>query len=169
MGFRKSLHLLITVLAGSIGYSKTCLSESFIKIGSGVTSPAGAGAVDVSMTSFGFRDQILGALVYQYEAGLWLDSAGNGRKSSALFNICIGLEVVSGPVVARSVHGPAFISTPDSRLGGYFPNFNHDIYLGLRDRRGNAVGLTYKHVSNAGLMPPNVGRDFLSVDIGIPW
>lgn len=145
------------------------LADSFLKYGIGLSRSAESSASETKMFSLGFRDQLFGGLVYQYEGGMWIDSASKGRMSSAFFDAGIGLEVRSGDLVLRSIHGVAFISTPDSYLGGYFPNFNHDIYVGIKDSNENSIGISYKHISNAGLMPPNVGRNFVSIDLGIPW
>lgn len=154
---------LALIAAGVLLYS-SALAESFVKFGKGVSNSSHS-----DLISIGFRDKLFDVFVYQYEGGIWLDPSGGGRKTSAILGASLGIEVKSGDLVFRSVHGPSFISTPDAYIGGYFPNFNHDVYLGLRDKNDYSVGVSYKHVSNAGLMPPNLGRDFVSVDIGIPW
>ena len=161
--------MIAAVFLFTLLFPYRALAESFAKYGIGVYKSAELTAAETKIFSLGFRDDLLGPFVYQYEGGIWFDSAGSGRKTSAFFDAGLGIEVRSGDLVLRSTHGLAFISTPDSYLGGYFPNFNHDLYVGIRDKTGNAIGLSYKHISNAGLMPPNVGRDFITVDLGIPW
>lgn len=150
-------------------FPKEGLAESYLKYGVGVFNSASNKFSETKAISLGYRDRLLGPFVYQYGGGIWIDSAGNGRKGSGVFDISIGIEAVSKDLVLRSAHGIATISTPDAYLGGYFPNFVHDLYVGMRDQRGVAIGLSYRHISNAGLMSPNMGRDFLFVDLGIPW
>lgn len=164
----KALIFLVALLI-SILIPHRALAESFYKYGVGVFKSAEVRPSEAKVISLGFRDDLFGPFVYHYEAGLWIDSAGKGRSSSAFFDAEMGVEAVSGDLVLRSTHGLAFISTPDAYIGGYFPNFVHDIYVGIRGKSGNAIGLNYKHLSNAGLMPPNIGRDFISIDVGIPW
>lgn len=140
------------------------LADSFLKYGTGVIN-----SKESKMISTGFRNNLFDSLVYQYEGGIWLDYAEKGRKSSFFFDASAGIEATAGELVLRSTHGIAFISTPDVNIGGYLPNFNHDLYIGIRGKNGNSIGLNYKHISNLGLMPPNIGRDFVSIDLGVPW
>lgn len=63
----------------------------------------------------------------------------------------------------RAVAGMGLISKKGNRLGGNF-QFTEEIELGYKQ-----VGLGYKHISNAGIQKPNLGRDFLQLSINIPF
>ena len=47
--------------------------------------------------------------------------------------------------------------------------FGHDTGIGFKDKRGVAVDLSYRHFSNAGLWPPNYGRNFIVMRLTVPW
>lgn len=57
------------------------------------------------------------------------------------------------------MNGIGFISDTDVYLGGHL-EFNHNLYIGIKDKHDKSIGLSYRHISNAGLFMPNVGRDF---------
>lgn len=116
----------------------------------------------------GYRDYLGFGLTEQYEIGGWWDASGNGRKGSIYGAYQLGLEVDSF-LLARFMVGPAFITSPDSYLGGAFPQFTEDLFFGLQGKNGNTLGVKYKHFSSAGIYQPNMGRDLLGVEISIPW
>lgn len=128
-----------------------------------------SGEHSLSETKFlnvGHRETILSGLVYQYEVGVWADNAGNGRKSSGYAATQFGLEANSS-LCARIMIGPAVITTPDTYLGGNFPLFTEDFFFGVHDQNGNNVGAKYKHISSAGVVMPNIGRDFMGLEASI--
>ncbi len=127
-----------------------------------------SGKKSLSETKFvnlGVRQDIIPGLVQQFEGGGWVDIAGDGRKDSLYGAYQLGVEA-SHIVTARVMAGPAIVTTPDAMLGGPFA-FTEDFFLGIRGDEGATVGLKYKHISNAGLEPPNVGRDFMGVEAAI--
>lgn len=116
-----------------------------------------------------YQDRFVGPLIEQYEFGYWGDSAGGGRRSSFLGSYSLGVNVNAGYMFFQSLIGPSLISAPDTLLGGPF-QFNNDIAIGVKDpQMGTSFGVSYKHVSSAGLESPNAGRDFIMFRIGIPW
>lgn len=116
------------------------------------------------------QTMIFGPFVRQYELGGWVDNSGiEGRRSSLLGGASLGVNVNAEIFFAQALVGPSLISHTDSNLGGHF-QFNNDIALGFRDPDTKAtVGLSYKHVSSAGLASPNKGRDFIMFRVSIPW
>jgi hypothetical protein len=107
-------------------------------------------------------------LSYQLEAGYFNDIGGGGRKSSAWFGTSIGIEVNAYPLTLRQMIGPAVLTNTDVYLGGPF-QFNNDIYVGLKDKSERSIGVTYKHFSSAGIYQPNIGRDLILIQVGLPW
>lgn len=150
-------------------YSTIAQAESFLGYGLGIFGSAQYTPAETKVLTLGYRDDFVFGLKKQWEIGAWFDSAGHGRSGSGIFSYQIGLEVTPGVFVLRSMHGLAYITNPDAYLGGSFPQFNHDIYLGVRDDRDRAIGLKYKHISSAGIFSPNMGRDFMMVELGVPW
>lgn len=152
------LLLLITSLAEADDYATVSL---------GVFNSAKQSHAESKFINVGHRENTILGLTYQYEAGGWTDVAGGGRGGSGYGAVQAGVQT-NGPIYARVMTGPALITSPDSYLGGYL-NFTEDFYIGLKGPNGNTVGVKYKHISNAGITQPNVGRDFAGVEVSIPW
>ncbi len=73
----------------------------------------------------------------------------------------------AGGMFTRVGFGPAAISHPDDRLSSIF-EFNIQYALGF-EQNGWDIGIIGNHFSNAGITPPNFGRDFLGllIEIGL--
>lgn len=139
---------------------------SFVKYGLSVLgdtphSPA-------KIVALGYAEEWFGPLSHQWEVGVFADSSSIDRKNSGFGFYSVGIEVNPSPVVVRSLLGAGLITTPDSVLGGNF-QFTQDFLIGLRDQRRNLIGLSCKHISNGGLTFPNKGRNFLALQVEIPW
>ena len=159
----KKLLLALLFLIPSVAHG-----DSFFRYGVGVFDSAQYGRAETKSFSLGYEEQWFGPIIRQMEAGLFADEGGNGRKSSGYANYSIGVEANPGYLVMRSLWGVGAISTPDSMLGGWF-EFNQDLLVGVKDDKGNMIGLDYKHMSSAGIYDPNKGRDFLLVHVEIPF
>jgi hypothetical protein len=70
-----------------------------------------------------------------------------------------------GGMFTRVGIGPAFITETDSRLSSIF-EFNIQGAVGWT-QNGWDIGVVYNHYSNAGIWPPNFGRDFLGLLVDI--
>lgn len=147
-------------------------ADSFARYGVGVFNSAQNSFAETKTLSFGILDRFLpksnkfGFFVYQFEGGFWIDSSGGeGRKSSLFGSSTAGMRIDGLPFTLSSLHGIGLVSHPDSMLGSV-PQFFHDVCLGLLDDFNNAnIGMCYKHISNAGIWQPNVGRDFLTIKL----
>lgn len=138
--------------------------------GLGVFNSAKSSAAEVKVGHIGYLKDLWDGVYWQAKVGYWGDGSGDGsRRNSAYVSTGPGLLIDLGQVEIRSGWGLAAISTPDSYLGGHFPQFNGDLYVGLRDKRGNGIGLQYEHTSSAGLVTPNAGRDFILLQISQSW
>lgn len=126
------------------------------------------GRAATKVFSLGYEDEWIGPFIHQYEFGLFADASGHDRKSSGFGFYSVGVEVDPGYMVLRSLWGIGLISTPDSMLGGMF-QFTQDFLVGLRGKNGNTIGIDYKHISSAGIEIPNKGRDFMTIQVEIPW
>lgn len=160
-----SLTALLAILP-----TKALCDEAFYSFGVGVFNSAKTYPAEVKVLNFGIREDVWHGLYIQGKIGGWGDGqTGDGRSSSLYGSAGLGLLIDLKPVEIRSGWGLAAISTPDSYLGGRFPQFNGELYLGLRDHRGNGVGFQFEHVSSAGIILPNQGRDFLVLQISQQW
>ena len=148
--------------------AKIVLAGTFGQYGLGIFGSAETGRGETKLFSLGYEDDWFGPFIYQYEGGVFADQGGGGRSSSGFGNISTGVEVNPGYLLLRSLWGVGGITSPDTQLGGIF-QFNQDLLLGVKDNKGNIIGLDYKHISSAGLESPNRGRDFILIHVEIPW
>lgn len=160
-------------------YPLVVLSISFIMVSlncahsfadSFLTAGAGVGNSEHSrLINAGVRLPLVFNLIEQYEIGFWVDPRTNGYSGSGYAANLVGVEVKTNPLVLRAMIGPAIITNTDILLGGIFPQFTEDFFVGIIDNTGNSIGAKYKHLSSAGIYSPNVGRDFVGLEISIAW
>ena len=123
---------------------------------------------DVKTFAVGVQRPLVAVFDYQLETGVYSD-VSQTQGLIGYTNACLGVSVnAQAGVYVKLFSGPALVTQTDTKLSGVF-EFNHDFELGLRDNRGVSLGLDYKHMSNAGLYPNNVGRDFLMLKLQLPW
>lgn len=148
--------------------SKICRAEIFSRYGIGVYNSAKYNRAEVKVISLGYQKDSK-ILLYQIEGGYWSDSIiSDNRKGSFFGNLSSGIRVTPNSFYVESLWGISLISTLDSMLGGHF-QFNQDLGLGVLDKKGKSIGVNYKHMSSAGLYRPNLGRDFFTIKVVIPW
>ena len=144
--------------------------EVFFGYGVGVFNSAKTSPTEAKVANLGVRTDLFGGFYWQFKLGYWGDGSGDpNRHNSAYISSGPGILVDLRPVEIRSGWGLAAITNPDSYLGGRFPQFNGELYLGLRDRYGSGIGVKYEHISSAGLIQPNEGRDFAALEISFRW
>jgi hypothetical protein len=170
----KTLLTAITALIILVTSQAHAEEMSYLKYGIGISGATKHGG-SVKYVALGYSDQPfslkrLSWFVYQVEAGGWIDTSGEGRKSSLYGTAGLGIAVHGGPFLLSSIHGLGFITAPDDYLGSV-PQFFHDLSVGLvDDNNGASISAGYRHISNAGLFSKvNEGRDFLFIKLGLPW
>jgi hypothetical protein len=163
----KSIIAVLTMMVAGLAHAEEPHKDSFFKYGVGVSNSAKHSRVETKILSIGRQTPLGPYLIHQVELGVWADSAGDGRTGSGFADYSVGVNVNVGRIYTQVLWGFAGITTPDAYLGGNFM-FNQDLSLGVRDTRGVAVGLNYKHISSAGIFMPNIGRDFGQVRVSIP-
>jgi len=111
--------------------------------------------------SVGFQRPLDGYSV-RFELGAW---GGGPGQPSVYGSFLVGMTVSPNEFGAEShvALGPTYISTPDSVLGGHF-QINTEFGLGMKDKLFYQ-GVLYKHLSSAGIYQPNIGRDFLMLQL----
>lgn len=132
--------------------------------GVGVFHSADHGLSEMKMLTFSVQETLWGPLKQRAVVGGWIDNVP-GRSGSFLASGQLGFEVNSNGLVGSIFTGPAIISSPDNvLLGGYF-EFMDDLHLGIQDRDNNYIGVMYRHISDAGLTPVNIGRDMICIEL----
>lgn len=144
--------------------------EASLGFGVGAFGDAKYSTGQVKAGEASYRSFLIDGIYWQNKVGYWGEGSPDpSRKSSMFGSTGFGLEVDLRPLEIRAGYGLAFISTPDSQLGGRFPQFNGDLYVGLRDKKGDGIGIDYMHISSAGLVTPNQGRDFFILQLSQKW
>lgn len=138
------------------------------KYGIGLNSGADFPDTSTKILSVVEQDQFLTSpLQYQWEGGLFVDN-NNGLGPTGFGSFALGLETEGPGLFASYFVGPTLITQTDARLASIL-EFNNNFQLGIRDRRGAAIGLNFQHFSNAGLTQGNIGRDFLGINLTFPF
>lgn len=103
----------------------------------------------------------------QANGGYWYAPA-LGDRSSLYGSLQGGVEVVGeGGMFAQVMFGPGIIQHPDDKLAGHF-QFHLSTGAGIKSEQGYTLALVWNHLSNAGILQPNLGRDLLTLQVGIP-
>ncbi len=105
-----------------------------------------------------------GEIQVKGEAGFYLDY--ENERHATFFGSASGgyeLQTKNGTFVSAFI-GPAAISQKDRKLGSHL-QFAIDFGVGVKMDSGKALGLHFKHLSNAGIWQPNIGRDLLAVEM----
>jgi len=122
----------------------------------------------VKTFTLGYQAPLFAIFDYQLEGGMFNDSKQT-QGLIAFSNVSIGVSTfTTSGIYAKIFFGPALISQTDTRLSSIF-EFNHDLEFGFVDKKGLSIGVNYKHMSNAGIVLPNYGRDLLLLKIQFPW
>lgn len=139
-----------------------------IDAGLGIFGTEGPSLSQVKFAKIGIEEDLWYALKQKFNGGGWLDSRGYGRSSSAFAGYQLGFEVENSLFEGSVWSGPTLISSPDIALGGYF-QFNETVFFGIKDDRQESIGFAYNHFSCASLCAPNLGRDFMGLEIKFPF
>jgi hypothetical protein len=154
--------LVLLILLSTTSYAED--DGSYFKFGVGIDNSLGL----TKMIAGGYQGNLIGFFDYQLETGAFLDnSQPQGLIGFGGASLGISAKTNSG-FYAKVFTGPSLITQTDTRLSSIL-EFNDDIEFGLMDRRGVHIGANFKHMSNAGFWPPNIGRDFMLIKIQIPF
>ncbi|MBL7715776.1 MAG: acyloxyacyl hydrolase [Bdellovibrionales bacterium] len=90
-----------------------------------------------------------------------------GMKGQGFISFAAGIETQTLPLRFFYLPGVALVSATDPKLSSFW-QFSHDLGFFWRDHRGIAIGMQYRHFSNAGLHLPNGGKNFLQLSLSVP-
>jgi len=101
------------------------------------------------------------------EAGLLLDQ--RVKKSSTGVGIAsLGVAPKAGNFFMSFHQGIALLSNPDDIYLSGNLQFTEDLGVGFRGSNGTAIVLGYRHMSNAGIVNPNLGKDMFYLETRLP-
>jgi len=152
-------------------WSSVCLGQQdqvVVDGGLGVFGTEGDSLPQVKFGKVGIEEDLWYNLKQRFNAGTWLDSRGNGRISSAFGGYQLGFEVTNEVLQCSIWSGPTLITSPDIALGGPL-QFNETLFLGVVDKNENSIGIAYNHFSSAGIYQPNLGKDFMGLEVKFPF
>jgi len=155
------------LLTATCFFAPTTSADSVsVKGGPAIVNGSPSGATKY----FGVRGETdLGISLMALEAGAFGDNTGNGQHSSLVGKAQLGINPGQRVgLFGKAFLGPCVISTPDTLLGGRFPQFATDVGVGFRDKDTFMV-FGYSHISSAGVVRPNKGRDFLTFEAGVQF
>jgi hypothetical protein len=157
--------LLLLLLISNVCFG----DEAFIGYGLGIFHDADTFMGQNKYMDVGYRETMWEGLYWQNKLGGWSEAGPDlTRKGGGFYSNGLGLEVDLSPVEVRGGGALALITSPDSQLGGNF-QFNEDFSVGVRDRKGDGIALQYNHLSCGPLCQPNLGRDFLILELSQKW
>ncbi len=166
--------------------SAPVFGNTFAQWGVEPEHPSGKSLDAVKFVEFGKSGEE-GKLAYTVGVGGWIDNTGytgsagvsaptvktdhfqmkggelqEKARSSAFVEALFGVEPKSDHFYMSYKLGPAFITNTDALLGSNV-QCGHEFGFGMRDVRDVRVGIVIKHFSNAGIVRPNLGRNFLGM------
>ena len=158
-----------TLIVSLLLIASSAQADTLISYGVGIMHSAKYSPAEVKVFSLGYNEDLFGPLVRKYEIGLWADQISENRKSSGFASYSYGVKVEPSIFYIESDWGVGFITNRDSYLGGNFPQFFQDLFVGVKDFRDTKIGLNYKHISSASIYAPNRGRDLLTLRLQLPF
>lgn len=158
--------ILITILC-VLGSRNALSADYLIRFGPSINKE---GSTDGSSKVFGVRreEALMDGISTAVELGGYVDNAGQGRRSSGLGKVQLGVTPgMKAGLYGYGFLGPCLITAKDTLLGGY-GQFCTDIGFGIRDKE-SMMTVGYGHISSAGLAEPNTGRDFILFSVGLKY
>lgn len=166
---RRLLPLLLVILPLLLLIGPAFADQAGIRYGLGVGVKEANSVADIKAFSAFYSTPVFSLFSQKFEGGLWVDPHGGTERSSSAFgSYSLGVRVDNPSFYAAIYWGAGLITHRDSRLGSNNQFFN-DAVIGFKDSAERHIGLSYKHISNAGLSSPNKGRDFIMLETSIPW
>ena len=139
-------------------------ADVYGEFGIGISHPARAVESGAKNVELGYTNGIHWG---RFQAGLggWVDKSGHpGARNSAYTQFSMGLEPDLGKWFVNYFFGPSYVLRTDALLGSHW-QFFQEVGIGVKDYRGIRLGIVAKHLSNAGIIRPNKGRNFINLRV----
>lgn len=156
--------LVLAVCLGLFLTQSAHADNTYYQFGAGVENNTQQSNSDMKFGEIG-RAHEGKTFIFHYALGGWTDASHYpGAKDGYFATAMIGWEPKTENVYLHYLIGPAILYPTDTVLAGNF-EFAQELGFGLRDVRNVRVGLAVRHFSNAGLVAPNLGRNFLVISV----
>jgi len=162
----KIIVFTLLMLISSITYA----NDVSLKYGVGFGEISQEGVAETKYISLGWIEDLNPIVKQKFDIGAWFDSMDHFgfNRSSGFGTYSVGVRVEPAYIYAETFFGISYITQPDCQLGTNF-EFTEELGIGIKDDMGKWIGIEYRHFSNAGISSVNKGRDFLLINLGIPW
>lgn len=145
---------LLIAFVSTLGYADEHL---VFRAGGGTRTSVGS-----ALYSVGYESAVIEFLPYRVDIGGWTDIV-DGNRSSPFASVVIGPQVGRSDQLNWKLQaGVLILGYPDALLGGVL-EFTQETSVHY-----SSIGVGYRHVSNAGLFPPSVGRNYIFLDFVVP-
>ena len=152
------IRLSVLILFATLCFAATAEENMTIKFGSGVNHIPNSSLYSVGFEKYFENSKYL----YKVDFGFWSDSHFK-NKGSVFTDIMIGHKFGTiKSLNANFMIGLLLMSDPDRVLGSPYQS-TEEISL---DYKRLSIGI--KHISNAGVKTPNLGRDYLFMNYTTP-
>lgn len=156
--------LLILLLISSTAYADQFVTD----VGLGQFGSRGASLSQDKFAKVGVQEELWNPFYQRFNLGGWMDTRGQDYSGAAFFGYQVGFEVTNDIFQGSIWTGPTVISATDQVLGGPI-QFNETIFFGIVDKNKDSIGIAYNHFSSASLYTPNLGRDYIGLEIKCPF
>ncbi len=137
------------------------------KYGMGLNDQKPTGSIKL----FSLREESyeVGPIYSAKEVGLWVDRISSDRNGACFGKYQMGVKpgARNRGIYAKAFWGVELQSSTDSQLGGII-QFSQDAGLGIKDQ-DSFLEAGYTHISSAGIWSPNIGRDFITLSLGVSF
>lgn len=156
--------VFLFLLLSSVAWADEIVTD----VGLGQFGSRGSSLSQDKFVKFGWQEDLYGPFKQRLNLGVWEDTRGAGYSSSIFTGYQLGFEVTNSVFQASVWTGPTIISATDQVLGGYL-QFNETIFFGIVNKDKDAIGVVYNHLSSGFLATPNLGRDYMGIEIKCPF
>jgi hypothetical protein len=120
---------------------------------------------EVKLITLQMKNNLIKETIQQtFEVGYYADNTAVSRNN-AFIDYMLGVEAKSKSMFISGNSGIGFLSKTDPLLSTSF-QFIHELTFGMyeyNETNKSKIGLSYRHISNAGIKQPNFGRDFIAI------
>ncbi len=160
------MKLLLLLLLTSLAYAQD--DQIVTDVGLGIVGTKGSTLSQDKFARVGLQEDVWYDLKQRFNVGGWDDTRGGNYSSAAFAGYQLGFEVTNDVLQGSIWSGPSVISATDAMLGGPM-QFNETLFFGIVDKQQSSIGVAYNHFSSAGIYTPNLGRDYLGLQLKFPW
>jgi hypothetical protein len=122
--------------------------------------------IHVKTAQASISNPLYGHLWHRISYGHWFESGPGGGGGITAYSL--GSRIHAEPFYAELWWGVGYTPNPDMYWLSSRGQFVNDVGFGLMATEEVGIGIAWRHASNAGIVPPNRGRDFILITTRFP-